>query len=143
MMFDHQGLSRLPFDCGLGLTDFCKPSLRSVRIIAHGFATYFKDKIKLKQNSTILIHVVALILVLWNFNELEIYEKPSYRINCCYLCFHVNSTFVSQLFLPVTTQQVNILNYSDKRWSEFFFFFKKSRSLIAVKAIVSFAILSV
>ena len=90
-----------------------------------------------------LIHVVALILVLWNFNELEIYEKPSYRINCCYLCFHVNSTFVSQLFLPITTQQINILNYSDKRWSEFSFFFKNSRSLIAVKAIVSFAILSV
>ena len=90
----------------MGLTDFCKPSLR--RVIAHGFATYFKDKIKLKQNSTMLIHVVALILVLWNFNELEIYEKPSYRIDCCYLCFHVNSTFVTQLFLLVTTQQINI-----------------------------------
>ena len=69
----------------MGLTDFCKPSLRRVRIIAHGFATYFKDKIKLKQNSTMLIHVVALILVLWNFNELEIYEKPSYRIDCSLL----------------------------------------------------------
>ena len=92
----------------MGLTDFCKPSLRRVRIIAHGFATYFKDKIKLKQNSTMLIHVVALILVLWNFNELEIDEKPSYRIDCCYLCFHVNSTFVTQLFLLVTTQQINI-----------------------------------
>ena len=55
-----------------------------------------------------LIHVVALILVLWNFNELEIYEKPSYRIDCYCLCFHVNSTFVSQLFLLVTTQQINI-----------------------------------
>ena len=30
-----------------------------------------------------LIHVVALILVLRNFNELEIYEKPSYRIDYC------------------------------------------------------------
>ena len=55
-----------------------------------------------------LIHVVALNLVLWNFNELEIYEKPSYRIDCCYLCFHVNFTFVTQLFLLVTTQQINI-----------------------------------
>ena len=55
-----------------------------------------------------LIHVVALILVLLNFNELEIYEKPSYRIDCCYLCFHVNSTFVTQLFSLVTTQQINI-----------------------------------
>ena len=69
-----------------------------------------------------LIHVVALILVLWNFNELEIYEKPSYRIDCCYLCFHVNSTFVTQLFLLVTTQQINISTYNVKRWSEFFFF---------------------
>ena len=75
-----------------------------------------------------LIHVVALILVLWNFNEIEIYEKPSYRIDCCYLCFHVNSTFVSQLLLLVTTQQIT----ATKGGQSSFSFLKKSRSLFPV-----------